>query len=190
MADAAHHHCTRPWYLRPPVWILGVVLLGLAAFAIVQLSTRPSPMALSYGAFLSQLDADNVASVTFSGTQVDGKFRQPVGQAATHGTTAKTIFRSQIPNIGDPTLIPELRKEHVVIDVASSSNWVSWLGRLPWPLVLLLAFLLVAGLVQLVRGKTSSATPTSMQAMPGPTSMLAGLFGKQSQSATPQEPRK
>ena len=190
MAEAAHHHCTRAWYLRPPVWILAVVLLGLAAFGIVELSSRPSPAALSYSDFLAQLDAGNVASVTFNGTLIDGKFKHPVEQAATKGTAAKSIFRSQVPNIGDPMLLPELRKEHVAIDVASSSNWVSWLGRLPWPMVLLIAFLLIAGLVRLVRGDSAQKGGTMpMQHIVG---MLGGLFGKHSQptSSSSQEPRK
>jgi ATP-dependent Zn protease len=179
MADAAHHHCTRAWYLRPPVWILGVVLLGLAGFAIVELSSRPSPATLSYSDFLAQLDAANVASVTFNGTLIDGKLKHPIGQTATNGTAAKTIFRSQVPNIGDPTLLPELRKEHAAIDVVSSSNWVSWLGRLPWPLVLILAFILIAGLIRLMRGNkasTGSAAPTHPM-----VGLITGLFGKNDQ---------
>jgi ATP-dependent Zn protease len=183
MADTAHHHCTRPWYLRPPVWVLGVVLLGLAAFAIVEFSNRPSPAALSYSDFLAQLDAGNIVSVTFNGTQVDGKFKRPVGQAATNETAAKTIFRSQVPSVGDPTLLPELRKEHVVIDVASSSNWASWLGRLPWPLVLVLAFILVAGAIKLLRGKETTAGSTeTMQQMPM-MRLVSGVFGKHAQGA-------
>jgi ATP-dependent Zn protease len=190
MADAAHQHCTRAWYLRPPVWILGVVLLGLAAFGIVELSSRPSPAALSYSDFLAQLDAGNVASVTFAGTEVDGKFNRPVAQAVPNGSAVKTIFRSQVPNIGDPTLLPELRKQHVAIDVVSSSSWLSWLGRLPWPMVLILAFILIAGLIRLVRGNkasTGSAVPT--HPMGG---LITGLFGKQSQPTSPssQEPGK
>ena len=181
MAEAAHQHCTRPWYLRPPVWVLGVVLLGLAAFGIVEFSGRPSPAALSYSDFLAQLDAGNVASVTFSATQVDGKFKHPLGQAATDGASAKTIFRSQIPAIGDPTLLPELRKEHVVIDVASSSTWASWLGRLPWPLVLVLAFILIAGAIKLVGGKKSTDGSTATAQQMPMTGLFSGLFGKQNQ---------
>jgi cell division protease FtsH len=179
MADATHHHCTRPWYLRPPVWVLGVVLLGLVAFGIVEFSNRPSPAALSYSDFLAQLDADNVASVTFSGTQVDGKFKHPVGQAAANRTA--TIFRSQVPTVGDPTLLPELRKEHVTIDVTSSSTWASWLGRLPWPLVLILAFVLIAGAIRLVGGKKSTGGATdTVQQMPM-TGLVSALFGKHAQ---------
>ena len=188
MADAAHHHCTRPLYLRPPVWALGVVLLGLAAFGIVKFNSRPSPAALSYSDFLAQLDADNVASVTFSGTRIDGKFKRTVERAATSGTAAKAIFRSQVPTVGDPTLLPELRKEHVVIDVTSSSSWTSWLGRLPWPLVLVAVFILVAGLMKLVQGKKTtdgSADAVRQTPMAG---LVSALFEKPAQAASGDNP--
>src|SRR5579872_676967 len=38
MTDASHHRCTRAWYLRPPVWIAGVIVAALAVFGIVELS--------------------------------------------------------------------------------------------------------------------------------------------------------
>lgn len=187
MADAAaHHQCTRPWYLRPPVWILGLVLLGLAAFGIVEWSSRSSPLALSYGDFLAQLDAGNVASVTFNGTLVDGKFKHPLDQATTNGTAAKTNFRSQVPDVGDPTLLPELRKDHVIIDVVASSGWLSWLGRLPWPLVLVVAFIVVAGLIRLVRGKKSTDSSASTVPQMPMMQLMSGVFGKHADESRPQ----
>ncbi len=167
MADAAHHHSTRRWYLRPPVWVLGLVVLGLAAFGIVEFGSRPSPAALSYSEFLAQLDAGNVADVTFQGTRVDGRLKHPVAAPAANGAAPRDAFRTQVPGISDPMLLPELRKQHVVIDVVSSSNWVSWFGRLPWPLVLVLAFVLIAGVVRLVRGgKSTDSSAVTMQQMP------------------------
>ncbi len=188
MADTAHPHCTRPWYLRPPVWVIGVVLLGLVAFGIVKFINRPSPTALSYSEFLAQLDAGNIASVTFSGTQIDGKFKRSVGPAATNGTAAKAIFRSQVPSVGDPTLLPELRNEHAVIDVASSSTWASWLGRLPWPLVLVLAFIFIAGAIKLVGGKKSTDGSTNTAQQMPMTGLVSALFGKHAQDAGGNDP--
>ncbi len=180
MADAVQHHRPRAWYLRPPVWILGVVLLGLAAFGVVQISNRPA--AILYGEFLDQLDADNIASVTFAGAQINGNFKRPVEQPVAHGTAPQMVFRSQTPEFGDPTLLPELRKQHVSIDVVSSSNWLSWLGRLPWPMVLIIGAVLIVGLVRLRRGKKASpgaALPT--HPMMG---LISGLFGKKDQAAS------
>ncbi len=179
MADAVQHHCTRAWYLRPPVWILGVVLLGLAAFGVVEIINRPA--AISYSDFLDQLDADNVASVTLAGTQINGHFKHAIAAPAVKGAAPQDVFRSQVPDIGDPTLLPELRKEHVTIDVVSSSSWLSWLGRLPWPMVLIIGGVLVAGLVRLMRGdKASPGSALPTHPMMG---LVAGLFGKKDPEA-------
>ena len=183
MADAAHHHCSRAWHLRPPVWILGVILVSLAVFGVVEATNRP--VAIPYSDFLAQLDAGNVASVTFKGTQIDGRFNHPVAQAAAKGTAAQTIFRSQVPDFGDPTLLPELRKERVVVDVVSASNWASWLGRLPWPLVLIIGAMFIVGLVRFKRGDKApagSARPT--HPIKG---LITGLFSKKNQEMDHRE---
>ena len=181
MTDAIQHACTRPWYMRPPVWVLGVVLVALAVFGIIEMIGRPA--AIPYSDFLDQLDAGNVASVTFKGTQIDGDFKHPVGETAANGTASQTIFRSQVPDFGDPTLLPELRKEHVAIDVVSSSSWVSWLGRLPWPMVVFLAAILIAGFARFVRGgKAPEGSGVTAHQMPM-MRLMSSLFGKQDQEA-------
>lgn len=139
----------RPWYMRPPVWGLGVILLAAALFGIVDRVDRPPTM--RYSDFLDQLDAGNVAGVTFKGTQIDGIFKRPVGQTA-NGTASQTVFRSQVPDFGDPALMPELRKEHVAIDAVSSSSWTRLLGGLPLPMLLMLGAIVIAGIVRLLRG--------------------------------------
>jgi FtsH Extracellular len=181
MADAVQRRCSRRWYMRPPLWLLGVVLVGLAILGIVEIISRPA--ATPYGAFLDQLDAGNVASVTFQGTQINGHFKHPVGGTAANGTAAQDSFRSQAPDFGDPTLLPELRKQHVVIDVASSSSWTRWLGALPWPMLLFLGAIVIAGLVKLVRGGKPSDTAVPTHPMQGMIGLVSGLFGKQDQAA-------
>jgi len=189
MTDVAQqHHCTRPWYMRPPVWLLGVVLLGLTAFGIVEMIGKPPITA--YSAFLDQLDAGNVVSVTFQGTQIDGRFRNAVGNMAANGGAPQTDFRSRVPDFGDPNLIVELRKQHVAIDVVSSSNWTSLLARLPWPMVAFLAFIMIAGFVRLLRGGSAQpGSATTMHApMQGMIGLLSGLF-KRGEPTPPPEPR-
>ena len=136
MTDAVQLHCTRPWYMRPPVWVLGVVLVALALFGIIEMIGRPA--ALPYSEFLDQLDAGNVASVIFQGTEIDGRFKHPLNAAASNSANSGRRFRSRVPDFGDPTLIPELRKQQVVIDVVSSSSWTRLLGGLPLPMLLML----------------------------------------------------
>ena len=183
MTDSTHFHCTRPWYMRPPVWFLGFVVAALVVIGIVD--SLGGPASTPYSRFLDQLDAGNVASVTFAGTEIEGHFKHPVANADSKGK-AQESFRSQVPAFGDPTLLPELRKERVAINVVSSSNWTAWLSRLPWPMVVFLAFILIAGVARLARGRSapssggsaSAGAPMPMQHM---AAKLSGLFGKQKQ---------
>jgi len=175
---AARAHCIRAWYLRPPVWVLGIVLAALAVFGIMQTINRPAP--IPYSEFFDQLDAGNVASVIFKGTQIEGYWKKPVGRTPANRAEPQTSFRSVVPDFGDPALLPALRKQHVVIDVASSSTWVSWLGRLPWPMVLIIGGVVIAGLVGLIRGdKSAGGAPVPTHPMMG---LIAGLFGKHHQA--------
>ena len=160
MADMAQHqHCTRAWYRRPPVWLLGVVLAALVVFGVMEMGSGPATV--RYSDFLDQLDAGNIASVTLAGTQIDGHFRQPVAGTSANNGAPLTVFRSRAPDFGDPTLLMELRKQHVAIGVASSR----WLGTgaaailgvlaaflLAKPMLLIIAAAFIAGLVRVARG--------------------------------------
>jgi len=186
MTDVAQHlHCTRPWYMRPPVWLLGVVVVALVVFAIVESVGRPA--ATPYSSFLDQLDAGNVASVTFQGTRIDGRFKHAVAATAANGK-AQQSFHSRVPEFGDPTLLPELRKQHTAIDVVSSSNWTSWLAGLPWPMVVFLAIILIAGLVRFMRGGSPQSGGT-MPIQPPMQGLIGLLFGKRQAATTPAPDR-
>ena len=184
MADAVQQHCTRSWLMRPPVWFIGIAVAALLAFVIYE--NAGGPAATPYGTFLDQLDAGNVASVTLQGTQINGRFKKPLDDAQSDS------FRSQVPEFGDAALIPELRKQRVAIDVASSSSWTSLLGRLPLPMLLIIGVVLIAGAVRLVRGgKTGMGlgSAVSMHPMGGMMGLVTGLFGKQQTGSPPQADR-
>jgi ATP-dependent Zn protease len=170
--------------MRPPVWLLGIVVVALAALGIVEMINRPA--AIPYSDFLDQLDAGNVANVTFQGTQIDGHFKHPVGERAANNNASQNIFRSRVPDFGDPTLLPELRKEHVAIDVTSSSSWTRLLAGLPWPMLLLMLAILIAGMVKLLRGgKAPAGSAMPMHPMQGMLALVSGLFGKSDHAASP-----
>jgi ATP-dependent Zn protease len=178
-------HCHRPLWKRPPFWfVIIAAVLALGIGIALEESARRAPM--PYGEFLDQVEAGNIASVTFRGTQIDGSLKHAVGDAASKDAAQQNTFRSHVPDFGDPTLLAELRKQHVVIDVASSSSWTRLLAGLPWPMLLFIGIALVAGLIRLVRGgkaQSGSAMPTHpMQGMIG---LVSGLFGKQQQAAEP-----
>lgn len=193
MTDAVqHHHSTRPWWMRPPVWFIGAAVLVLAVFTAYE--TVGGPAATPYSTFLDQLDAGNVASVTLQGTQINGRFKQPVTVAAANGAAPVDTFRSRVPDFGDASLISGLRKQHVAIDVASSTSWTRLLAGIPLPMWLFLGFIIVAGIVRLMRGgkaqsgsTASGSTAMPMHPMQGMIGLISGLFSKQSQPAgTPQ----
>lgn len=170
-------HCQRPWWKRPPVWFLGIVLLGVLAYFVAKQVDRPAPM--PYGAFLNQVDAGNVASATFDGTEIDGHFKHALRSGIDSGTSRRDIYHTRVPVFGDPELIPELRKERVAIDVSAPSQWTSVLARLPWPLLLFLAVALIAAVVRIVRGPNArSGAALPMRPGAGIIGLASSLFGK------------
>jgi hypothetical protein len=173
-------HCQRPWWKRPPVWFLAVILLGALGYVVAREAAGPAPM--PYGVFLDQLEAGNVASATFDGTEIDGRFKHPLSDGAPTGTSQRDSYRSRVPDFGDPELIPELRKEHVAIDVRSPSQWASLLARLPWPMLVFVALILIVALVRIVRGPKASSGP-AMPLRPGAgiIGLVSSLFGKSGQ---------
>jgi len=184
MTDAVQHHCTRPWWRRPPVWLIGIAVVALAIFTVIEMAGRPA--ATPYGTFLDQLAAGNVASVTFQGMEINGRFNHPLNVAASNGAAQVNTFRSRVPDFGDPSLIPELRKQHVAIDVTSSASWMRLLGGLPWPMLLFIGIALIAGLIRFVRGgKAQSGSAMPMHPMQGMIGLVSGLFGKQQKAADP-----
>jgi p-aminobenzoyl-glutamate transporter AbgT len=62
----------KPWWSRihRVWWVVAIVaVLVMIGIAVFEKVIEPAPM--SYSAFLDQLDAGNVASVTFQGTAID-----------------------------------------------------------------------------------------------------------------------
>lgn len=170
-------YCQRPWWKRPPVWLLAVVVLGALVYLVAKEAGGPAPM--PYGAFFDQLEAGNVASATFKGTEIDGRFKHPLSEGLPTGTSQHDRFRSRVPDFGDPGLIPELRKEHVVIDVSAPSQWTSLLARVPWPLFLFLAVALIVAVVRIVRGpKAGSGAAMPMRPGAGIIGLVSNLFAK------------
>jgi hypothetical protein len=170
--------CDRPWWQRPPVWFIAIAAVLIVAFLAVEMGGKAP--ATPYGAFLDQLEAGNVASVTFEGTEVRGRFKRPVGNATANGAAPQDVFRSRVPDFGDPALIPKLRAQGVAIDVAQPSAWTWLLGRVPFPMLVILAVLLVAGIARLVRGGRVAPAPAGPGMPTHPMiGLLSGLFARQ-----------
>jgi cell division protease FtsH len=177
-------HCDRPWWKRPPLWFIAIVAVLLLVVAVMEQTGKRA--ATPYSAFLDQVEAGNIASVTIQGTEITGRFKHPLDGSPSGGGTAQSdSFRTRVPDFGDPALIPELRTQHVAIDVKSPSAWTWLLGRVPWPMVIFVGAILVAGLVRLARGgkAQSGSAPPTLPAH-GMIGLVSGLFAKRRPDAS------
>jgi cell division protease FtsH len=166
-------HCDRPWWKRPPVWFIAIAAVLLIIVVGTQIETAGKAAPTPYSAFLDQLEAGNVASVAFQGTEIHGRFKRPAGSAQ------RDTFSTRVPDFGDPALILELRKQHVAINVSAPSPWTSVLARIPWPMLVFFGVVVVAGLIRLARGgKAQSGSGAPMHPMHGMAGLVSGLFAK------------
>jgi ATP-dependent Zn protease len=189
----AMEHCQRPWWKRPPVWFIAILVVALVGVAVVEQTGKQPPM--SYSIFLDQVDAGNVANAIFNGTEISGSLKHPLENASSDGKAPSDVFRTRVPDIGDPTLVPALHRQHVVITVASPSGWAWLLARLPWPMLIIIGAVLIAGLVRVVRGKKAQpGSAASSMPMHGMIGLVTGLFtrsppGESSSAREGDEPK-
>lgn len=184
----AMEHCDRPWWKRPPIWFIAIAAVITLLIVVVN-ETDGKPALTPYSTFLDQLEAGNVASVTFQGTEIHGRYKHPLDSAdsaPSGGTAQRDTFSSRVPDFGDPTLIPELRKRHVAVDVNPPSQWTSLLARIPWPMLLFVGVVMIAGLVRLLRGGKAQSGPAA-PALPahGMMGLVSALFAKKDEAAGP-----
>jgi len=172
-------HCDRPWWKRPPVWFIAIAAVLLLIVVGIEFETAGKSAAMPYGGFLDQLEAGNLASVTFQGTEIRGRLKQPFKD------TQQDAFSARVPDFGDSALIPALRKQHVAIDVNAPSPWASVLARIPWPMLVLLGVVLIAGLIRLVRGGKARTGPAASLPTHGMMGLISGLFAKRDQAENP-----
>lgn len=181
------HHAA--WWRRPiTIWFAVIAAIIILLLGFVMMKRGQSP-AIPYGVFLDQLEAGNVVSVTFEGTQLDGRFKHPVKgiSFADKAQQDQTAFTSQVPQFGDPALIAELRKQRVAIDVGAPSAW-SWTGLLahvPWPMLFIIGAALVAAFVRLLRGGRPGGSAGKPQH--GMMGLVSGLFAKREETAGPAQ---
>ena len=178
-------HCQRPWWKRPPIWFI-VIAAVLTLLIVVAAEKSGTPPLTPYSTFLDQIESGNVASVTFQGMEIEGRYKRPPDSAPSSGTAKQETFRSRAPDFGDSTLIPELRKQHVVIVVNPPSQWMSLLARIPWPMLLFLGVAIIAGFFRLTRGgKLQPGSAPPIMPTHGMMGLVSSLFGKQNQPASP-----
>jgi ATP-dependent Zn protease len=176
------------WWRGTKIWWFAGLAVILTMLAIVVVEKAAKPAMTPYSAFFDQLEAGNIASVTIQGTDINGTFKHPMNATPASAAEPRDSFRSRVPDFGDPGLVPELRKQHVVIDVESPSQWTRLLAGLPWPMLLFVGAALIAGLVRVLRGgKPQAGSAVSTSPMQGMIGLVSGLFGKKQQAENPPD---
>jgi len=192
----------RPPASRPllPNWVWWAVLAALLvwnAYALLVPKAPPS-LSLSYTDFLAQVRAGNVASITMSGQQIDGSFKNAVSwplkvqatpgatpQAATPAPTTQAggnqpgnynNFITVMPANGDPQLLPLLEQNGVAVTVTNTTGG-SWLLDL---LGTVLPILFLLGLIILMGRQTARGQQTIF----GFGSSKARLYNEEKPSVT------
>jgi len=145
-------------------WAIALALLVVWNVLLFMPAGTPSSAEIPYSDFVDQVQADNVASVEFTGQSVTGSFKQPVlwppaeapAASVPPGGSGSTItqpvsyqtFSTVVPPDGDPTLLPLLEEHGVAISAVDLTPMESFLGSILGlaltilPVLLLIGFLL------------------------------------------------
>jgi cell division protease FtsH len=119
----------------PVSWILLAILVSAGWFAQAYSAKQEVTPEIRYSDFYSLLAADKVDSVSLQGLQVNGKLKA----SETVNGRALTAFRTLLPSLDDPALLPLLRDKNVAVTVKSEEQPVLLrllLSIVPWILIL------------------------------------------------------
>ena len=121
-----------------PTWATALLMIGLAVFLyamfILPEYTGERRYEIPYSQFKHLVTEGEVAEVVLRGHRVDGrlKLETPIGP----GGEASTLFRTRLPAIDDPTLLPLLDQKAVTLQVVKEEEEGQWLTLLvmllPW----------------------------------------------------------
>lgn len=120
--------------------VLVVLLVTLFLPGIGRLFSSSSTE-VSYSEFKSQVQRDNVATVTVDSDKISGVFKAPVKESGSPTATVRD-FVTYIPSFGDPQLLSSLTKNGVTVNT-KPANRISFLTILLnfLPFVLIIWFL-------------------------------------------------
>jgi cell division protease FtsH len=142
-----------PWQTPLPVWryivwFLVLLVLSWYWFGVSQVAERQE---LAYTEFKDRVREEQVASVVFRGQVILGEFRGAVRQEPgvpkrgrmTEPDTASLRFKTILPPVDDPELMPLLEKHGV--EVRAEAEEIAWwasalINILPWLLIIGLFF--------------------------------------------------
>ncbi|OJX44004.1 MAG: cell division protein FtsH [Chloroflexi bacterium 44-23] len=138
-----------------------LILLALLIWNVITfLKGAPSQVEIPYTSFLTQIQSENISSVTISGDVITGEFINPVVWPKTTPDVTPTIapqantppksyteFVTIFPDtIGDPSLLPLLKEKGVEIKAQpASAPWYVTLLTTGLPILLLIAAMVWIG---------------------------------------------
>lgn len=136
--------------LRIPSWVWWILLAGLLIWNILALANPFSTgsTVVNYSAFLNQVQTGNVSDVTLQDRNVTGTFKTAVkvqngdvvsgpgvsaatptaaptataGSAATAAAKTITNFKTSLPVVENPTLLPLLQQQNVKVNVKGTDS--------------------------------------------------------------------
>jgi len=136
--------------LRIPSWVWWILLAGLLIWNILALANPFSTgsTVVNYSAFLNQVQTGNVSDVTLQDRNVTGTFKTAVkvqngdvvsgpgvsaatptaaptataGSAATAAAKTVTNFKTSLPVVENPTLLPLLQQQNVKVNVKGTDS--------------------------------------------------------------------
>ena len=122
-------------------WVLLLFFAALVALAFLGVPRGPSePVGdIAYSRFKSLVKSEQVTEVLLDGDAVSGRFREP--QDLGTGAAPVQRFRTQIPSVGDPTLMPSLEEHGVTVRATPSDTggdgWgTALVALIPWILII------------------------------------------------------
>lgn len=107
-----------------------LTLMIFAIYSVLSLNQQPAAEPLSYTGLKRAIEENRIASLTLRGRQVKGNYA---------GNHQPASFRSMLPAVDDPALLPLLEAHQVEVHVVEDGSpvWVTVLiSLLPWVLLL------------------------------------------------------
>jgi hypothetical protein len=117
------------------LWLI-IILLPLTIYQLF-LPREQARVDIKYSEFVEQLDADNVAGVTITEKQLNGRLLREAQAETERGARAYTEFRTILP-FEDPDLVQRMEERGVEVEAREARiNWFTQiLAWLPWILII------------------------------------------------------
>ena len=136
------------------MWLIILALLFLPT--IIRLFSGGAVGSVTYNEFRTQVEQDNVESVTISGNRVEGAFSEPVTVGPQEGSEVQR-FVVYVPPIGDTDIVQLLQNNDVPIYTEAepgqgTSFWGVILNLLPFVLMIWIFYRLYKGMQQRGQG--------------------------------------